>query len=602
MLKRRHESPVNVTHLELVRRGVGAPIAISGLRSCQKEEVSQMSTVIGPCHHPAAVYCRVSTEEQRERQSIDTQKELIEKYCEIEGLQIAGFYLDDGVSGTLSLDARPEGRRLLEDAKDHGFGTVLVYRLDRLGRDPRLTLNAVDELGRKGVCVKSATEPFDTTTPTGRFLLTMLSGVAGLERDIIVERSMLGTQRLAREGVWLGGIVPYGYRVDGKDRASRLVPSEDRLPGFDLSEADVVRLIYRQVAEEHRSCPEVAKYLNALGIPPSYARDGRKVLRGKRKEATAAVWWPGRVRNLIVSTTYKGVHLYGKRSKHNTEPIARTVPALVEEATWKGAQQVLKGNFLFNPRGAKRDYLLRGLMKCSICGLTYIGSSFDRVNGRQGFYYVCNGKHGGRSKILQGERCQSKSINGRIEDVIWGEIEGFLRNPGEVLAALAQERQGQRESTPCVASELESVEAALRSKATERELILDLYRRRMIVALDLERQLQKIGAEEKGLADRAATLRLRAEQVDRSDASLSSATDVLQELSRRLDGPLTWDIKRRLVEMLVDSIKVETKTENPRKTAEVTVKYRFTRAETYTGKREAPRLRPFVLTRMRAKL
>jgi len=535
-----------------------------------------------------AIYCRVSTEEQREKQSIATQKELCEKYCELEGVQIAGIYLDDGVSGTLSLDDRPEGNRLLQDAKNHGFSAVLVYRLDRLGRDPRLTLNAVDELGSMGVSVKSATEPFDTATPTGRFLLTMLSGVAGLERDIIVERSMLGTQRLARQGVWLGGIVPYGYHVDGQDRDARLVPSEHPLPGFDLSEADVVRLIYRQGAEEHRSCPEVARYLNALGIPPAYARDDRKVLRGKRKVSTAAVWWPGRVRNMIVSTTYKGIHEYGKRSKHAAEPIPRDVPALVDVATWEKAQLTLRDNFLFNPRNAKHDYLLRGLMKCGICGLTYIGTSYHRANGAEGRYYVCNGKHSDRTKYLRGEPCPSKSLGGGIEEMVWADIDGFLRNPGDVLVELAQERESQSESTSLLAEEKGELERVLSGKATERELILDLYRRRTIGAADLDRQLQKIASEEQELKARVTMLRSQTDQSEQATQSLTSAAELLSELSRRLDGPLPWDAKRRLVEMLVDSIKVETKADNGRKTAEVMVKYRFTRVENLTGRGSWP--------------
>jgi site-specific DNA recombinase len=79
----------------------------------------------------------------------------------------------------------------------------------------------------------------------------MLCGIAGYERDSIVARSIAGTERLAREGAWLGGIVPYGYQVVGKDRDARLVVADNALSGFDLGEADVVRLIFRYSAEDH---------------------------------------------------------------------------------------------------------------------------------------------------------------------------------------------------------------------------------------------------------------------------------------------------------------------------------------------------------------
>ena len=198
----------------------------------------------------AAIYLRVSTEEQRERQSIATQRDFAERYCALHEIPVAGWYADDGVTGTLPLEQRPEGTRLLEDAKAKKFDTVLIYKLDRLGREPRLILNAVKELEDLGAEAKSMTEPFDTSSPSGRFMLTILSGVAGLERENIIQRSVEGTNRLAREGAWLGGLVPFGYRVEGERRARRLVISEQPLPGTSLSEAHVIRLIYGLAGDE----------------------------------------------------------------------------------------------------------------------------------------------------------------------------------------------------------------------------------------------------------------------------------------------------------------------------------------------------------------
>src|SRR5207248_10537340 len=124
---------------------------------------------------------------------------------------------------------------------------------------------------------------FDTSTPSGRFMLTILSAVAGLERDTIIQRSVEGSNRLAREGAWLGGIVPYGYHVVGKGRTGRLVASELAIPDLGVSEADIVRLIYHMTVEEHKSCVAIADYLNAMGVPPVYMRDGRALRKGKLK-------------------------------------------------------------------------------------------------------------------------------------------------------------------------------------------------------------------------------------------------------------------------------------------------------------------------------
>src|SRR5918994_3356992 len=81
-----------------------------------------------------ALYLRVSSDEQRERESIKTQREFFEQYCKLYGLEVAETYADDGVSGTIPLHERPEGRRLLVDAREGKFDTMLVYKLDRLDR------------------------------------------------------------------------------------------------------------------------------------------------------------------------------------------------------------------------------------------------------------------------------------------------------------------------------------------------------------------------------------------------------------------------------------------------------------------------------------
>ena len=258
-----------------------------------------------------AVYARVSSEDQAERGTIENQIEFAAKYCDLHQLEVVEWYKDDGITGTIPLEQRPEGKRLLEDAKKKKFDLLLIYRLDRLGRSARIILNAVYELEQHGVKIRSMTEPFDTGDPNGRFLLTVLAGVADLERETILERMWHGANRAARAGKWLGGIVPYGYRVNEE---GYLEINEDPLPGMDMSEADVVQLIYRLIADQGYSTIKVADYLNALGVPPSYTKDGRQIKRGKRKVNTAGIWRPGRIRNMVVNTTYKGIHYYGKRT------------------------------------------------------------------------------------------------------------------------------------------------------------------------------------------------------------------------------------------------------------------------------------------------
>src|SRR5262245_890996 len=139
-------------------------------------------------------------------------------------------------------------------------------------------------------------------------------GFASHEREVIRERSVAGTNRVAESGAWMGGIVPYGYRNVGEKRDARLVVSNDPVPGLELSEADVIRDVFRMAAVEGKSCRVIADRLNGFRVPCAYTRDGRLDLRGKRTQRTHGLWRAARVRGLITNTTYKGIHQFGKRS------------------------------------------------------------------------------------------------------------------------------------------------------------------------------------------------------------------------------------------------------------------------------------------------
>ena len=371
------------------------------------------------------------------------------RYCDLHELPVHETYADDGVSGTVPLELRPGGIRLLEAARQRKFDQLLVYKLDRLGRDTRLILNAVAELEKHGVRVRSMTEEFDTATATGRLMLTMLSGFAAHERELIRERSVEGTKRLAEAGAWLGGIVPYGYRKRGERGQSRIIVSDEPLPGSALSEAEVVRTIYRMSGSEKKSCQKIADRLNRSGIPCGSPESDAGT--GKRVRRTAPIWRPSYIRNMIVSQTYMGQHLYGKRSTNRSRKvIVRDVPAIVPQEVWQAAQQVLRSNRINCKRNAKRTYLLRGLIKCGLCGLTFSGIPMKPP--QPDHYYRCNGRQNARGLYgLSGRKCPAKSLNGDyVERLVWADIESFLRNPGEILERLRQRvaHAGRRDAAP----------------------------------------------------------------------------------------------------------------------------------------------------------
>jgi len=526
-----------------------------------------------------AIYARVSTEEQRERQSIRTQVEFGERYCHLHSLAAYRIYSDDGVSGTVPLDQRPEGSQILRDARCGKFDQLLVYKLDRLGRETRLILNAVADLEKVGVRIRSMTEEFDTGTATGRLMLTMLSGFASHEREVIRERSIAGTNRVAEAGAWLGGIVPYGYRKVGEKQDARLAVAEDPIPGLAMSEADVIREVFRMAAVERESCRVIAARLNDLRVPCAYVRDDRLTLRGKRKERTSGLWLPGRIRALITNKTYMGVHEFGKRTDRERSVISRPVPAIVTEEVWRKAQANLKAHFLFGARSARNQYLLRGLIKCGMCGLTYVGVAANRPNGKREFYYRCNGAHS--PSIYSGRgRCQSKAVRGDLlEQQVWSDVEAFLRNPEPVLEQLQARLESDAKDSEQIRRQVSRLDGLLAQKAAERSRVVGLYRRGRLDEADLDAQMEEIGKEETALEAQAAELRSRIAGAESIGATISSAQALLERLRRRLDEPVSWDHKRRLIEVLVAGVRVDLAEDCGVRQNKITVTYRFSQPD-----------------------
>lgn len=344
---------------------------------------------------------------------------------------------------------------------------------------------------------------------------------------------------------------------------------------MDMSEAEVVRIIYRLVAEQGYSTVKAADYLNSVGIPPSYTKDGRLVKRGKRKESTAGIWRPGRVRNIIVSTTYKGLHQYGKRTNRKRDLITREMPAILSEDVWERAQQVLRENQLDATRNAKRQYLLRGLIKCGECGLTYHGTSYNGPGRNSKAYYICGGKTRYRGP-LQG-KCKSSNIpQGWIEDIVWNSCVEFINNPGQAVLELAASMKEKKTNAIKADEEKEMILQEIQDKEIEKQSILDLYRKKLINNTDVELQFQKIAEEKEALELRVTELTQQIEVKDDLIYKSETAEKLLKRLQDKIKGELTFEARREVVRTLVKEITVSSEnTDGERPRVVVTVKHTF---------------------------
>jgi site-specific DNA recombinase len=485
---------------------------------------------------PVALYCRVSTEDQSERQTIQAQLDFLRQFCRLYGLTVAGEYLDDGISGTVPLDQRPEGRRLLQDARDGRFGTVLVYRTDRLARRLSVMLDAYEELERAGVAVRSATEPLDTTTPIGKFIFQLLGSLAELERSTITERMTLGRDRVARRGKWTVAKVPFGYDIDAE---RQLVPSQRPTPLG--TEAEVAAEVFRRIAAGSTAVAE-ARRLNAAGVP-AVNRYGNGPER-----ANPRGWSPARITHMIHNPAYKGAYAF--QSRHG--PVELAVPALVPEDIWQRANAQLRHNLVWSPKNSKRLWPLRGLIRCGACGSAYTGFS-SRPAHR---YYRCNKGMAPEPS----ERCRMPVVPADwLEETVWADIREFILNPGPALADAQQQVRARLSQTTALETERQRLIKRLAELDRGRDNVLELVRRGRVTLGEAEAQLDAVAAERAQVQAELDALRAQADLAAAIEAQVAEAATLLAKLRERLEEIEAggWEAKRPWVERFVSRITVE---------------------------------------------
>jgi site-specific DNA recombinase len=515
-----------------------------------------------------AVYCRVSSDDQRNRETIKTQIAAIKRYLKANPhLAVFRWYIDDGVSGTIPLSMRPQGKELLLDAAAGRFTAILVLSADRLGREEIELLQYYATCAQLGLDLIGVTESL-----SDRVLFGIKAILSGDERRKFLARSAEGMRRAAEEGRYTGGIVSFGLRVEGTREHARLVPDERHFWG-EVSAAEIVCQIYGWLLQA-KSCYWIADHLNDLGVPTAYVKDGRllKDSQGRRTKATQGKWRPGRICNLVKNPVYKGQLAYGRRSKRDRDVIIAPITPLVPADIWEAAQRALVANRIMRRRTQTMN-ILRSVVVCGIDGLHY-----SSAVGRDVAWLRCNGQTAHRGKI-QG-RCPAKSI--KLHDlapVVWEDIERFLRHPGEIIEELAAERN---DTSAAAASEAErlGIEAALASLPREREAVIGLRRRGKITDEECDVQLDDIARIEEQQRRRLAELVPVEAPQDQPDE------DLLAEIRARLDEGLDDQIRQEIVQHLVRRIVVHTEFEGARKRARIVVEYRFPAvAETDTGTR-----------------
>lgn len=325
----------------------------------------------------AAIYIRVSTQYQIDKDSLQVQKRDLVAYAQmVLGIDDYVIFEDPGYSAKNT--DRPDYQRMMSRLRSGEFSHLLVWKIDRISRNLLDFSSMYKELKDLGITFVSKNEQFDTSNAIGEAMLKIILVFAELERNMTSERVTAVMLSRAENGQWNGGRVPYGYDWSKKEK----------LFSVNANEAKVVTLIY-SLYEQYQSVLYVTRYLNDAGL---------KTKAGK-------AWSTTGVYKILTNPFYKGAYLYNvhsdgkaveKRGEGEWITVERHHEPIISDILFDRIQFVLKRN----KRGGvpedktyikKNIHVFAGLVKCGVCG-NAMTATLDkrRADGWRPSIYGCS--------------------------------------------------------------------------------------------------------------------------------------------------------------------------------------------------------------------
>jgi site-specific DNA recombinase len=442
-----------------------------------------------PQNSKVAIYARVSTEEQREGQTIDSQISELERFAAERRWIVVGIYQDAGWSGGIA--ARPDLDRLRDDAAKNAFAAVLINDVDRLARDVTLLGVVKRDLERHGVQVIFRKLPSENS-PTHNLMVNILGSFAEFERELISDRTRRGRRhKIEVRKEYLGSLTSYGYRYTPINHAAGATGFIELIP----EEAAVVRQMFDWVASGRLSAHAVIKQLNAAKISPR--KGGRSwgkssVLRILHNEMYTGVWHYNKFEACEPKThrsekRYRRTPKSSVRQRPRNEWLPLELPQflrLITREQWEQVQSQLVKNTAFSARNEKHRYLLKSLVVCGGCGGRMVGDP-----GHGHFSYRC---------MTRCKRIPSIAEE-RLNDAIWTALSNLLLKPSLIAEHAEKYREKIAVDAKISITETSAAEAAIDQIGAEESRLLEAYRLGVLSPALLGAELEKLNSRKQSL-------------------------------------------------------------------------------------------------------
>ncbi len=489
----------------------------------------------------AAIYARVSDKSQdgEDKTSISEQISDMEAHCQRRGLTITARYQEVGRGWSKN---RPEFQRMLADAKQGRFDTIVCWKSDRLSRGMYPAAVLMEVIEAYQIDLEAVMDAIDMKT------FGLMAAIGKIELDNFRERASMGKRGSAKQGRIPVNNVPFGYRL-----------GEGRRPLVEEAEVEVIRRVFQMYVREEMGAPAIARQLTAEGVPTPHNVGrwyDRTVTRILGTEAYRGTWWFGKVRHVA---TEQGMRRYGRPED---EWVGVPFPPVIDEETWQQAQEAKKQRLTRSGRNTKIFYLLQHLIRCAECG--YImgcqanrrqtvkrdGKSYKYELDPPHRYYRCYGK------LNIGVKCREHGYirAERLEELVWGQVKKMLENPGLIVAGI--ESLNSQADADGVAEEIARAERDLQKVQVEEDRAIRLYVSGKITEAQLDHQ-------RKFITERLETLREKLNDYRARESAQSEQWELAERVVQWAewigDGldELPQEERREVLRLLLDGATID---------------------------------------------
>lgn len=474
----------------------------------------------------AVIYIRYSDRKQDGSFSIEYQTEECERYINNKGYKLLKMYVDKAKTGK-KVAGREEFNQMCLDAQRDKFDVIVVFSLSRSFRNVREALNFCHEMQNEhNIHIESVIEPLDMTSPHGKFSSTNLFAMHELQSDITANHVKAGMHIAAKQGYYLGGYVPFGYKTYGTGEFAR--GKEKRKYEIHEEEKEIVKLIFDLYAD---------------GFSLNYIQNIMKTRNIKGRK--------GRI--LSLQTIYRMLRndfYIGTRrfdiAGYDEVVIKNAVPAIIDLNIWAKVQARHSENKPTAPRRkSKRLYELTGKIFCKKCGSHYFGTyKNDKRNPNwSASYYVCSTKKSQRN-------CNAKNIRkDKIDKFVIESIKKYILTEN-AIENIAEHIVNICGDTPTDIdekikhlekrkAELVRMEADLTLKELKGEITKETF---LILNKDFNDELNSISLE-----------LLQLENASENTITKETVYNYLNDILLNIDTP-NGDILKNIFDKLVDKI------------------------------------------------